>query len=78
MFREGVKIYSLSKAANPPKMEFINASKVPYNTVHANNFEFYEELDHVIQKEPLEFFDPELRGLAASIGIVKGQEVRAG
>jgi hypothetical protein len=27
-FREGVKIYSLSKAANPPRMEFFNASKV--------------------------------------------------
>jgi hypothetical protein len=73
-FREGVKIYSLSKAANPPKMEFINASKVAYNTVHANNFEFFEELDHVIQREPLDFIDPELRGLAGSIGIVKGRK----
>ena len=67
------KIYSLSKAANPPQMEIINASKVAYNTVHANNFEFYEELDAVIQREPLEFIDPELRGLAGSIGIVKGK-----
>jgi hypothetical protein len=73
-FREGVKIYSLSKAANPPKMEFINASKVAYNTVHANNFEFFDELDHVIQREPLDFIDPELRGLAGSIGIVKGKK----
>jgi hypothetical protein len=74
LFREGVKIYSLSKAGNPPKMQFINASKVAYNTVHANNFEFFEELDHVIQREPLDFIDPELRGLAGSIGIVKGKK----
>jgi hypothetical protein len=74
MFHKGVKIYSLSKAANPPSMEFINASKVAYNTVHANDFEFFEELDHVIQREPLDVFDPELRGLAASIGIVKGRK----
>ena len=73
MFREGVKVYPLSKAGNPPTMEFINGSKVPFNTIHANNFEFYEELDHVIQKEPLDFFDPELRGLAATIGIRKGK-----
>ena len=73
MFREGLKIYPLSKADSAPKMEFINTSKVPYNTVHANDFEFYKELDHVIQKEPLDFIDPELRGLAASIGIVKGK-----
>jgi hypothetical protein len=74
MFKEGFSVYPLSKAANPPKMEFISASKLPINTVHANNFEFYEELDHVIQKEPLDFLDPELRGLAASIGIVKGKK----
>ena len=36
MIREKLKIYPLSKAANPPKMEFINGSKVPFNTVHAN------------------------------------------
>lgn len=72
MFRTGVKVYSLSRANNPPAMQFINGSKVPFNTVHANNFEFYQELDHVIQKEPLDLFDPELRGLAATIGIRKG------
>jgi hypothetical protein len=74
MFKDGVKIYSLAKKDNPPKMEFISASKNPTNTVHANNIEFYEELDHVIQKEPISFLDPELRGLAASIGIVKGKK----
>jgi hypothetical protein len=73
MFREGVKIYPLAKADSPPPMEFINSSKVSFNTIHANNFEFYAEIDHVIQKEPLDFIDAELRGLAASIGIRKGK-----
>jgi hypothetical protein len=63
MFKEGVKVYPLSQAANQPKMEFISSSRVPFNTVHANDFEFYQELDHVIQKEPVDFLDPELRGL---------------
>ena len=74
LFREGIKVYPLSKAAKPPAMEFTNSSKLPFNTVHANNFEFYTELDHVIQNEPLDFIDPELRGLAASIGIIKGKK----
>jgi hypothetical protein len=74
MFKDGVKVYSLAKKDNPPKMEFINASKNPINTVHANNIEFYEELDQVIQREPVDFLDPELRGLAASIGIIKGKK----
>ena len=72
MFREGIKVYPLSKAASPPKMEFVNGSKIPFNTIHANTFEFYRELDQVIQKEPVDFIDPELRGLAASIGIRRG------
>jgi len=74
MFREQLRIYPLSQAANPPKIEFINVSKVPFNTVHANTFEFYEELAHVIQKEPVDFIDPELRGLASSIGLIKGKK----
>jgi hypothetical protein len=74
MFREGFKIYSLAKKDSAPKMEFINCSEVPFNTVHANNVEFYHELDNVIQREPLEVFDPELRGQAAGIGIVKGKK----
>jgi hypothetical protein len=74
MFKKGVKVYPLSSAGNPPKMQFVSGSKIAFNTVHANNIEFFEELDHVIQKEPIGFLDPELRGLAASIGIVKGKK----
>ena len=74
MWRTGLKVYPLAKASNPPKMEFINGTNKSFNTIHANNYEFYEELDHVIQKEPVSFLDPELRGLAASIGIIKGKK----
>ena len=73
MFREGLKIYPLSKAANPPKMEFISASGTEFNTIHSNDFFFYEELHTVIEREPVEMLDPELRGLFASIGIQKGK-----
>lgn len=73
MFKGGLKIYPLDKAADPPAMVFTNMSKEVMNTIHANNVEFYEELDHVIQKEPVGFLDPELRGLAAAIGIQKGR-----
>jgi hypothetical protein len=74
MFRNGLKIYPLSEAGDPPTMQFFNGSEQPFNTIHANNFEFFHELDEVIQREPIGFLDPELRGLFASIGIEKGQE----
>jgi hypothetical protein len=68
-----LKIYPLSKKDNPPAMEFINASGKAFNTVHANDFKFYREVNSIIQKEPLELLDPEMRGLYASIGIQKGK-----
>jgi len=71
MFKDGLKVYPLAQQKNPPAMQFISGSKKPGNTVHANTYEFYEELAHVLAKEPVDFIDPELRGLAASIGIRK-------
>ena len=73
MFKTGLKIYPLSQADDPPVMEFISGSGVFFNTIHANTYEFYEELNNVIQREPISMLDPELRGLAASIGIQKGK-----
>jgi hypothetical protein len=73
LFREGLKIYPLAKAANPPAMEFFNGSKKEFNTVHSNDFHFYEELHAVIDREPIEMLEPQLRGLFASIGIQKGK-----
>ncbi len=73
MFKEGLKIYPLKDADKTPAMEFTNLSSAMLNTIHANNEKFYEELNHVIQKEPIGLVDPEMRGLAAAIGIEKGK-----
>lgn len=72
MFHDGLKIYPLKDKDNQPAMEFINVSNKEFNTIHANNYDFYTELNDVIQREPVSFLDPELRGLFASIGIEKG------
>ena len=73
MFKTGLKIYPLSQAASPPAIKIINGSGKPFNTIHANSYEFYEELHDVIEREPATMPDPELRGLFASIGIQKGK-----
>ncbi|GHB24456.1 hypothetical protein GCM10007094_10630 [Pseudovibrio japonicus] len=73
LFRDGVKIYPLAQKDNPPEMEFYDGSTVAYNTIHATDFEFFKELYAVIDREPVEMLDPELRGLFASVGIQKGK-----
>lgn len=72
MYRKNLKIYPLKDKNNQPEMEFINGSTKSFNTIHANDYDFYAELGNVIQREPVSFLDPELRGLFSSIGIQKG------
>jgi len=72
--RKYYKVYSLSDAHNPPPMKFVNVSGKAFNTIHANDFHFYEEVDAIVQYEPSEASDPETLGLLAAIGIEKGKE----
>jgi hypothetical protein len=73
VMKSKLKVYPLAQAKNPPKTEFIDFSGISYNTISPNDFGFYEDLNQVIQKEPIDSLDPETRGLVASIGIVKGK-----
>jgi len=68
-----MKVYPYSQVNNPPKQKFVNMSGLKFNTVHANDFHFYEELNAVIQGEDADAFNPETVGLFAAIGIKKGQ-----
>jgi len=71
--KDNLKVYPLSKKDNPPKMEFISASAKAFNTVLPNDFSFYEQLNQLIQEEPVEALGAERRGQCAAIGIVKGK-----
>jgi hypothetical protein len=66
-------IFPLSQAANPPAPSFVNISGVKFNTISANDFSFYEELNAVVQNEPADWVDSDTVGLYAAIGIRKGQ-----
>jgi hypothetical protein len=71
--KEHFRIYPLAKADNPPQTKFINASGKAFNTIHARDLTFYEEVNRVVQEEPNAAIDPETLGLLASIGIEKGK-----
>ena len=67
------RLYPLAQAANPPEQKFHSLSGKKFNTIHANDFSYYEELNAVVQYEPADAFDPQLVGTFASIGIKKGR-----
>ncbi|MBI1284179.1 MAG: DUF1214 domain-containing protein [Thiobacillus sp.] len=66
-------VFPLSEATNPPATNFINTSGMKFNTISANDFSFYEELNDVVQNEPADWVDADTVGLYAAIGIRKGQ-----
>ena len=71
--RTQFRIFPLSKLSSPPKGRVVMASGRKINTIHSNDYSFYEELNAVMQYEPANAFNPELVGLFASIGIKKGK-----
>jgi hypothetical protein len=70
------RIYRLADAADPPATTFANIAEFHFNTVHANDFSFFEEIDELTQEEPAGSLDPERAGQLAGIGIVHGQPFR--
>ncbi len=71
--KQHLRIYPLAQASNPPATKFVNVSGKSFNTIHAMDFSFFEEVNEVVQEEPGAAIDPETLGLLASIGIVKGK-----
>ena len=71
--KDNLKVYPLKSATNPPATEFANITGKSYNTITPSDFTYFESLNKIIQKEPLEALSVESRGLLAAIGIVKGK-----
>ena len=71
-------VFPLSQAAKPPAARFVNISGVKFNTISANDFSFYEELNGVVQNEPADWVDPDTVGLYSAIGIRKGHPFAPG
>ncbi|MDH4608951.1 DUF1254 domain-containing protein [Pseudomonas sp. BN102] len=71
---ESTRVYPLwatEKDAKP--MEFPDASGKPLNMMYPTDNEYWTKLKMFVDYEPVEAIDPELRGVLASIGIIKGQ-----
>ncbi len=67
------RIYPLSRAEEPPAMEFPNASRVPMDGDVPRGFEYFERLADFINYETVSREDFAMRGMLAGIRIVKGQ-----
>ena len=73
LVKKFTKIYPLSQKGAPPRMQFVDLSGKPFNTVAPADYSFWGLLDQVVQEEPSESLDPVSLGFFAAIGIEKGK-----
>jgi hypothetical protein len=69
-----VKIYPLSKAANPPAQRLLDMSKVMYDGLVKYDETFFTSLARVLNEETLRPRDLEMMGMLLPLGIEKGKE----
>lgn len=65
-------IYTASQGKQ--KEVFTNVSGIDMNTIHANDINFYYEMDRLVQREEVGVLGNEMTGTLASIGIKKGEK----
>jgi hypothetical protein len=71
-----LKIYPLAKKNDPPAMEFLNGSGKEIDTIHSDNFTFYEALSQLVNEEPADIFSPIERFQMQAIGIEHGKQFK--
>lgn len=70
---EQTRIYPLAQKDNPPAMKFPNASIKAADYLIKRDYSVFESLAAFINHEPVAPEDMYMRGMAASLGIVKGR-----
>lgn len=70
---EETRIYPLTEAANPPAMRFPNGSGTPADMLFPKDYRYFEMLAEYVNAEYVGSEDWAMRGMMASLGIVKGE-----
>jgi hypothetical protein len=69
--KDHFRLYPLG--SEPKEVNWVNVAMKSFNTLHAQDITFFEEVNEVVQEEPPAAWDPEVLGLLAAIGIEKGK-----
>lgn len=75
-YAKGVKIYYLSEADDPPSTKYLDATEKSYDCLPYYNYTFFEDLNHVVQNNPIRPQDKGVYSLLKDLGIEKGKEFK--
>ena len=68
-----IKVYPLSKAAQPPQQNFIDMTGVLYEPAGPYSYDFYVSLARMLNEEPAQTKDMQMLGMLLPLGIEKGK-----
>ena len=71
--KEGIKVYPLSQAANPPETKYVDLIDTEFESTIPYDLRFFEMLDRFVQREPWLERDKVMIGALKTIGIEKGK-----
>jgi hypothetical protein len=68
-----IKLYPLSRAADPPETVFVDSADVMFDSVIPYDARFFQSLDRVVQAEPWLDRDRVMIDMLKSLGVEKGK-----
>ena len=72
-YAKGLKVYYLADAKNPPATNYLDATNHPYNCLPTYDHTYFEDIDDVIQQNPIRQQDKVMVSLLKDLGIEKGK-----
>ncbi|MEO0794720.1 MAG: DUF1214 domain-containing protein [Verrucomicrobiota bacterium] len=72
-YAKGVKIYHLSEADNPPATNYVDATEKSYDCLPYYNYTYFQDINDVIQGNPIRLQDKAMASLLKDLGIEKGK-----
>jgi hypothetical protein len=71
-----LRMYPYAQRDNPPKMDILDAGTKSWSGLPPRGMEYWQRLDDVIQREPIEPRDVFFHGMLRPLGLEKGQPFR--
>jgi hypothetical protein len=72
-YAQTIKIYYLSEAANPPATTYLDATPSAYDSLPVYDHTFFQDIDQLVQNNPVRRQDKAMIGLLKGLGIEKGK-----
>jgi hypothetical protein len=72
-YAQTINVYLLSEENNPPKTTYLDATYKPYGGLPVYDHTFFQDINDVVQANPVRPQDKVMMGLLSSLGIKKGK-----